>query len=55
MEEIKCPKCGEVFKVDESGYAAIVKQVRDKEFTKEIDQREVQNCWKRNENYLHCR
>ncbi|WP_425756025.1 DUF2130 domain-containing protein [Ihubacter sp. rT4E-8] len=41
MEEIKCPKCGEVFKVDESGYAAIVKQVRDKEFTKEIDQREV--------------
>lgn len=42
MEEIKCPKCGEVFKVDESGYAAIVKQVRDKEFTKEIDQREVQ-------------
>lgn len=23
MQEIKCPKCGEVFQVDESGYAAI--------------------------------
>ena len=40
MQEIKCPKCGEVFQVDESGYAAIVKQVRDKEFLKEIQQRE---------------
>ena len=40
MQEIKCPKCGEVFQVDESGYAAIVKQVRDKEFMKEIQQRE---------------
>ncbi|MCR5618453.1 MAG: DUF2130 domain-containing protein [Clostridiales bacterium] len=38
MQEIKCPKCGEVFQVDESGYAAIVKQVRDKEFNKEIEQ-----------------
>lgn len=36
MQEIKCPKCGEVFTVDESGYAAILKQVRDKEFEKEI-------------------
>ena len=40
MQEIKCPKCGEVFKVDESGYAAIVKQVRDHEFTAEIAMRE---------------
>ncbi len=40
MQEIKCPKCGEVFQVDESGYAAIVKQVRDKEFEKEILERE---------------
>lgn len=38
MNEIKCPKCGEVFQVDESGYAAIIKQVRDKEFSKEIEQ-----------------
>ena len=35
MNEIKCPKCGEVFQVDEAGYAAIAKQVRDKEFEKE--------------------
>ena len=39
MQEIKCPKCGEVFTVDESGYAAIVKQVRDKEFEKELEER----------------
>ena len=39
MQEIKCPKCGEVFQVDEAGYAAIVKQVRDKEFNKELDER----------------
>lgn len=42
MQEIKCPKCGEIFQVDESGYAAIVKQVRDKEFTQEIKSRESQ-------------
>ena len=42
MQEIKCPKCGEIFQVDESGYAAIVQQVRDKEFTKEIQNRENQ-------------
>ena len=42
MQEIKCPKCGEIFQVDESGYAAIVKQVRDKEFEKEISARENQ-------------
>lgn len=40
MQEIKCPKCGEVFQVDESGYAAIVKQVRDKEFREEIQKQE---------------
>ncbi len=42
MQEIKCPKCGEVFQVDESGYAAILKQVRDKEFEKEIDTQKTQ-------------
>jgi hypothetical protein len=42
MQEIKCPKCGEVFQVDESGYSAIVKQVRDKEFSKEIEARKTQ-------------
>lgn len=40
MQEIKCPKCGEVFQVDESGYAAIVKQVHDKEFEKELLRKE---------------
>ena len=40
MEEIKCPKCGTVFKVDESGFAAILKQIRDKEFEKELKNRE---------------
>ncbi len=39
MREIKCPKCGEVFQVDEAGYAAILKQVRDNEFEKEINSR----------------
>lgn len=39
MQEIKCPKCGEVFAVDESGYAQILKQVRDKEFEKELARR----------------
>ena len=42
MQEIKCPKCGEVFQVDESGYAAIVKQVRDKEYSKDLEAREQQ-------------
>ena len=40
MQEIKCPSCGEVFAVDESGYAQIAKQVRDKEFEKELKRRE---------------
>ena len=39
MQEIKCPKCGEVFAVDESGYTQIRKQVRDKEFEKELARR----------------
>lgn len=40
MQEIKCPNCGEVFQVDESGYAQILQQVRDKEFAKELELRE---------------
>ncbi len=40
MNEIKCPNCGEVFEVNEVSYAAILKQVRDEEFDKEIRQRE---------------
>ena len=40
MQEIKWPKCGGVFVMDESGYAQIVQQVRDKEFDKELRHRE---------------
>ena len=40
MQEIRCPNCGEVFQVDESGYAQIAQQVRDSEFEKELARRE---------------
>ncbi len=36
MNEIKCPNCGTVIKIDESIYAKIVKQVRDKEFAADL-------------------
>ena len=39
MAEIKCPNCGTVFTVDESGYAQIVAQVRDAEFERELKRR----------------
>lgn len=41
MNEIKCPKCGEIFTIDEASYASIVKQVRDNEFNAEIRSREL--------------
>lgn len=47
MQEIKCPHCGEVFQVDESGYSQIVQQVRDKEFEKELKRREDELAMKR--------
>lgn len=37
MHEIKCPKCGEIFQVDETGYQHILQQVRDKEFEKKLN------------------
>ena len=40
MNEIKCPKCGTVFQVDERGYADIVRQVRDEEFKRQLAERE---------------
>lgn len=40
MQEIRCPKCGEVFQVDETDYDRIAQQVRDKEFAKELERRE---------------
>ena len=36
MNEIKCPHCGEVFQVDEAGYAAIAAQVRNQQFEDEV-------------------
>ena len=42
MNEIKCPNCGTVFKIDEKQYDSIVKQVRDSEFKNEIATRQEQ-------------
>ena len=39
MHEITCPHCGKAFKVDEAGYADIVKQVRDGEFERQLHER----------------
>ncbi len=39
MKEIRCPKCGECFAIDESGYAAIAREVRDAEFHTELAER----------------
>jgi len=39
MNEIKCPHCGKAFKVDEAGFADILKQVRDHEFEQELLER----------------
>ena len=40
MNSIRCPKCGEVFTIDENSYADILKQIRDKEFEKELEKRQ---------------
>ena len=40
MNEIKCPKCGTMFQIDEKDYDSIVKQIRDGEFNAEIKRRE---------------
>lgn len=39
MHEIDCPHCGKAFKIDEAGYADILKQVRDSEFDKQLHER----------------
>ena len=39
MNEIICPHCSKAFKIDESGYAEILKQVHDKEFEKQLQDR----------------
>ena len=40
MQELRCPHCGEVFQVDETGYAQLARQVRDSDFDKELRRRE---------------
>lgn len=42
MNEIKCPKCGTVFQIDEQDYESIVKQVRDHTFEEELNERKAQ-------------
>ena len=39
MKELKCPQCGNVFKVDEADYASIVSQVKNSEFESEVSKR----------------
>ena len=39
MNKITCPKCEEDFKIDDAGFADILKQVRDHQFEKELDDR----------------
>ncbi len=49
MQEIKCPNCGTVFQVDESGYTQILQQVRDREFEKELQRRKQELEQKKND------
>ena len=42
MHEIKCPKCGEIFQVDESGYAELLSQVRNEAFEEELHKRAME-------------
>src|SRR5690606_6122840 len=39
MNEIICPNCKKAFKVDEAGFADILKQVRDHQFEEELNNR----------------
>ena len=39
MKELKCPKCGALFTVDEEDYASIVNQVKTQEFQQELERR----------------
>jgi hypothetical protein len=51
MSEIKCPHCGTIFQIDESDYGKIVSQVRDQEFSKEMEYR-VQHYEKEKEDAI---
>ena len=39
MNDIQCPNCGKAFKIDESGYADILRQVRDRAFEQQLQER----------------
>ena len=39
MNDIICPHCGKAFKIDEAGYADILKQVRDSDFEHQLHER----------------
>lgn len=39
MHDISCPHCGKAFKIDETGYADILKQVRDGDFERQLHER----------------
>jgi hypothetical protein len=43
MNEIICPHCDKAFKIDEAGYADILKQVRDGDFEKQLNERLANN------------
>jgi PleD family two-component response regulator len=40
MNKIVCPNCKAAFDMDEAGFADILKQVRDEEFSRELTERE---------------
>ena len=42
MNEIKCPKCGEIFTVDESAYESIVQQVKEQEIDRRVREKQEQ-------------
>lgn len=46
MNEIRCPKCGNVITIDSATYANVIKQVRDLEFQKELSSK-IQELEKR--------
>ena len=43
MNEIKCPKCGTIFQINETDYVSIVKQIRDHEFERELSRLEQEH------------
>ena len=39
MKELKCPKCGSLFQIDDSNYKSIIDQIKNNEFTQEVEKR----------------